>query len=80
VDLLAAHEDYSALYSIDDTESDGLSCDECGGFIFEPDVEAQLIAAIEDIMSDPARPYSRASRILSLFQDNGFELPERFES
>ena len=62
----------SPLYSLDDTSEDGLSCDACGRYIFEPDVRGQAIAAIEDLLYWPAEMdrYTRASRILSMLEDS----------
>jgi hypothetical protein len=36
VDLYEAHDDYGRLYYLDDQDPHGLSCDECGRYIFDP--------------------------------------------
>ena len=81
-DLLAPHEDPAReLYYMDDDDKDGLFCDECGNYIFEPNVEGQLTDAIEDIISRMSHGnWEKAEQIVSLFLLNGFEYPERFES
>ena len=65
------------LYSTDDNSSEGLSCDACGKYIFEPDYRGQWQEALQDLLTY-GRAHSdgdwrTAERILLMFEDAGFE-------
>ena len=64
----------NALYSLSDDDPEGLTCDDCGAVIFEPDYDSLWTRAIEDIMLGPASDWMKADRILRLFTDAGFEI------
>ena len=45
-------DDMSRLYSTDDTDEGGLSCDACGRYIFEPDSDYLAREAIMEVLYD----------------------------
>jgi hypothetical protein len=61
------------IYSHNDTEREGLTCDTCYEYIFEPDPEYQLQQDIEDILLRPDDEpyYKKAERIISALHDHG---------
>lgn len=70
------------VYSTDDTEPEGMSCDGCGKYIFEPDFDGLWEDAILDLIRDGrARndgEWSTARRILALFTEADFEHAGKF--
>jgi hypothetical protein len=66
-------EDMSPLYSHDDTSEEGMSCDTCEEYIFEPDPEWALRHDIEDILLWPKDEpyYKKSDRIIQVMHDHG---------
>ena len=63
------------LYSLDDTEAQGMSCDTCGLYIFEPDWRGILEQSIENILT--TLPEAQAlDAILELLADELAEVEE----
>ncbi len=56
-----------AVYSIDDTEDRGMSCDHCAKYIFEPDYRAILERELEAIIDSKDGTWRKTSRIVDLF-------------
>lgn len=63
------------LYSIDDNEPDGMTCDGCGAWVFEPDYRSLAVQGVEDILTDRELvPWRMAEAIVRyLEQEHGFD-------
>jgi len=71
-DVTAKYDDTAGrLYSHDDTGEEGLSCDACGDYIFEPDVEYVALEAIRDALYWPSGQTvdQMADAVLKALQD-----------
>jgi hypothetical protein len=56
----------SRLYYLDDNDPNGLTCDHCTEWIFEPDYDMLVVQGIDDILNDPdIVGWRRAEAILS---------------
>ena len=68
------------IYSLDDADPEGLSCDGCGKYIFEPSWSDLWEQAINDILTynKDESTWRKASRILDLFREADFDPKDHF--
>jgi len=58
------------IYSIDDTEPRGMTCDSCGEYIFDPDYRGILNSAVEEILNNQPQDQARET-LVELFTFQG---------